>query len=677
MKKLVTALILCLSFLAPPSQTQAINERVMSLSGYLSDKSNQLIQGRYQFKISLWNNSRQGKGESAAWEEIHQIDFPDFNIGFFQIKIGNVTPISSSQIETHPYVQIEIKSANGDFELLDPDAENVEIDRVLFQADSILFKDNTFTIQTTNSLNPETTINFGENLNEFLKYNQNQDLFILSGNLLVEGNLSIAGEIDNSTIAKIITAINDSDTKIAAKNIDFGDLGMEQIIKVDITPDQIESIQSDNEGGKLTLGQSGLTLKNDLSRIWAKYSATQDLFADGPTDAIYSAADKLIYVASRNRNRIYAIDPDSKKIVQEIGTQGSGNGGVALLNKIAITQDGLMLAASSNNYFISVWKRNALTEKWQFAFDLGTPGKYENTSDGSMFWGTPQVTIRNSDKHIFVGGIYGLSKDFDPNSSGFGGIAEFDSNGKFLDIPLHIGSKGKTGQISEGEARRILDLTFDKDENLWTSSLDNQIGKFSTNWQLLKTLLNNQTGENILNQPYRILILDEKNLLVAKNTNRSTLQVWDLDHNSLLGSFGDNQNLNNTSPLAMITPTGIAQGRDNNILITDLDGKSIHELNTDIFTANSRAILKKINLPEGIKTIAITSKRNGPKSINALKIQYRFEDRTDWQTAIENEKIFAHDQKEIQLSIVYKPQILPGENLNSDTIENIMLKYIY
>lgn len=672
MKNLTRFLILCLNLLFFCSFSLnsifAESEQIMSISGYLSEKSGEAVANEsYDLKISLWDTAIKNTGNKSSWEEEHKISFNNLSIGFFEVKIGSLTEILSQTIKDFPYVQIEIKKAGEtEYEILDPDLNNTKIDRILFQNDSILFKDNTFIIQNSNLLNPESSIKFGNTINEFLSYNQNSDTFKFSGNLIVEGEFSVEGDISKDTLKKIAAGILENQF-LSEEELINGGVFLRKIVNLE------NFVNNKSSGTNLVVKNNNISLEEESGIIWSQSENNKDTFTEGAVDSVYSKADDLIYILNQSKSRVYALDKNSKEIIHEFGTYGNGQGGIYQASKINISADGLLLAISTNHSFVSIWKRDSIKSKWHFAFDLGSPNQYGNSSDGKSFWGNTQAVIRNSDKHIFVGSIYGLTKDFEPSSSGLGGVVEYDENGNFVDIPLRIGKKSKNGSIGEGEARRVSDIAFDEEENLWVASLDNQVGKFDKNWNLIKLLTSGSEPELKINQPYKILPIKD-DFIIVKNHARSIFQVWNLKSNNLLGSFGDLQS-NEKHPFAYLNPSGLQNGPDESFLITDFEGKNINLIKKSILNSESEIIYEE-EIPENAKNIIINVSKDREVEVNKLRVLYKFFDDEDWQ---EEQKLISipKDAEKIKIAVKYSPLLIAGKNLLADSIEKIELEYVY
>ncbi|MBU1935319.1 hypothetical protein KKF04_04645, partial [Patescibacteria group bacterium] len=475
-----------------------------------------------------------------------------------------------------------------------------------------------------------------------------------------------------SSAENIVNAINNSEFQISANNIDFSDL--ENAI-YSYTFDLNEAEDFSYEGEDLILLENGeiKVAEDGFISVFAKYSDGEKI-AYKPIDGIYSPADDLLYIASYSGARVYGVDPDTKQIVHEIGMNGYGNGGISNAYHVDVTEDGLMMAVTSSSHFVSVWKRASLEDSWHFEFDLGTPNSYGNVSDGSKFRSTYSAVIRNSDEHIFVGSYYGITADFNANSTGYGGVVEFDSDGNFVDIPLHIGSKGGNGTILQGEARYVYGLAFDENENLWVSTNDNQIGRFdSSTWELQKTITSNEVTGDYINSPYKIEILNEDTLAIRNNQTHQ-MQIWSVD-GQLLRSVGYAEY--SDSALAFVTLFGFLTDPEGDLYVMNYTNDNIQKINYSKVGTNSRLIFPIITLEtaQRLERLLLNKKQIG--SFNNISFQYRLDEGDGWEDMPEDYDLSDVDfgDNQIQISAVFEPELQSNATYSSDIIDSVQIEY--
>lgn len=696
MKRLWSLLTVLFSIDLCISGAYAAEAEPLALAGYLHDKESRVIEtGAFEFRLSFWNQAdrEETSGFKMEWEEIHPVVLSLEKPGYFELNIGTKKPLDREILKTYPFLQAEVRSADplGLWEILDPEPENPSVDRIDFIKNANLFSKNIFVIQQTNPLRNEITLQFGDALSAFIQYNAAKGIFNISKNVSISGDLTVSGRINGRDLAldgalldhfgspeKMVAAINASTLKISAKNIDYSTAdAARHYYSFDLSKDII-AYDTQDSGDWILLENGMIKVKEkELVSVYADY-LNGDKIANKVINGCYSPADSLLYFLSNASARVYAVRPDTREIVHEIGRVGYGNGGIANAYDVEVSRDGLLMVVTSASHFASVWKRNSIQESWRFSFDLGQPNKYGNVSDGSLFWTPYSGVIRESDKHIFVGSYYGLTQNFNVNATGFGGVAEFDSSGRFIGMPLHIGLKGGDGQIVSGEARYVLGLLFDDQENLWVSTADNQIGRFDgKTWELQKTITSNTFTSDKLNSPYEMRLI-EKDRLATRNTALRQIQIWSLE-GRLIHSFGwphQNTFKEFASPLGFYDLYGFFTDPEGSIYVMNYSNDNIQKIRYSAAGTVSRLIFPaaKINAAH-LKKLVIGKTQEG--EFNKIRFQYRLGTSDLWKDAPPDHDLSAIDFRggEIQIAAVFIPDFKGNVRYTSDVVDAVQIEY--
>lgn len=635
----------------------------MSLSGFIKDNNNNPLNGEFEFKATLWNHiDDQGtNSHNASWEEFHTINIPSTNNGKFTVPIGSTVNIPSTLLAAFPYVQIEVrKLPAGSFEVLDPEPNNNAVDRLRFTADQNNLKNNTLTISHTNPLNKNFQLQFGESLQGFIEYNEVQNFFTISGDLTINGNLTVNGTINGINLNQL-----------------KGNLGSGIYHTFDLKDISKFTYDSTDTGDNILLQNGQITIKDSLATIFSDYKVDSNPYSNTPHAIEYSSSDELLYIGSRSLARVFAIDPTTKRIVHQIGEHGYGNRGIYNLRHIEISKDGLTMAITSDSHFVSVWKRATINDNWAFAFDIGTPSVAKNISDGSSLYSPREVAIRPSDKHIFVGAYYGFTKDFNSYNIGYGGVAEYDENGNFLQIAIYRGKYNKNGSINEGEAQYVHAIEFDDQNNLWISNGNNQIGQFnSSTWRLNKTLFsNNNSPKQSIITPTNLEVLPN-NKLAVHNGSLKAMQIWDINTSKVIHSFGHQLNSSDnrlsTKDVRGLTANG------STIFYNNYTDGNVQTLNFSELTKTSRLIFPELQLsPNTFRLKRLIVNKISHSDLTKIKFQYRLKNSDPWSDVPENYDLsnINFSSGTIQIAAIINPEITYSKEYSQDIINHVQIEY--
>lgn len=278
--KLTYRLLVCTALgilLALPQNLWASVPATMHYQGRLMNNSNEVLSTAHTFRFSFWTDDdydstdlnldgtlNESATGYAGWQETYEVT-PNSD-GLFSLDLGSVTPLPTFDYTTHKFLQVEVKAAASPdtaYEVLDPDgdttnttdrksinsvpyavtADNLNGAQVGTGSGSIALlgsggkwsasqipgatNESSFAIdQSGASVMP--TLQFGSNINNYLRFSIADNRLETSGDMYVAGDLIVEGSI-NANIAVTGTTTEtfriNSDGDISAEDaiLRFGD----------------------------------------------------------------------------------------------------------------------------------------------------------------------------------------------------------------------------------------------------------------------------------------------------------------------------------------------------------------------------------------------------------------------------------------------------------------------
>ena len=278
--KLTYRLLICTALIiliALPQSLWAAVPRTMHYQGRLLTKANEALITAHTFRFSFWTDDdydgtevnldgslNTGAAAYAGWQETYEVT-PNSD-GLFSLDLGSVTPLPTFDYNTHKFLQVEVKaSASLDtaFEVLDPDGDttNVTDRKSINSVPYAVTADNlngaqvgtgsgsiallgsdgkwnaaqipgatnasTFAIdQVGGSATP--TLQFGSNINNYLRWNIAADRIETSGDMYVAGDLVVEGSINanieiTGTTTETFRVNSDGNVATEDATLRFGD----------------------------------------------------------------------------------------------------------------------------------------------------------------------------------------------------------------------------------------------------------------------------------------------------------------------------------------------------------------------------------------------------------------------------------------------------------------------